>query len=207
MDKRYSEVKADEILQKNRQWTTQFKTTRSFKKLTQPEKKATLYITNSFMGLTYKFFLREPRQITASSTKEVILNMMPEKIAATDVFMQSVVPVLRRYFVFLGVQRKISNSDTLVKALDSIDVSAFVKKASDPHYWNSDKKSSMAILMGFKSEMPNDKVQEIQHQKNFDVPLVVCMDYTTANFPENVILLTDKVRQKYEKLIKTKIKM
>ncbi|WP_235714306.1 hypothetical protein [Lentilactobacillus otakiensis] len=88
MEQKYSEVEAEKHFENNRLWFRRFQTTRSFRKLTKPERAAAGYITQAFIGLAYKYQLRSPRRYSAKSVKEVVLDLFPEKIAATNVFLR-----------------------------------------------------------------------------------------------------------------------
>lgn len=51
MEREYSEVEAEKHFENNRLWFRRFQTTRSFRKLTKPERAAAGYITQAFVGL------------------------------------------------------------------------------------------------------------------------------------------------------------
>ncbi|WP_243686026.1 hypothetical protein [Lentilactobacillus rapi] len=132
----YSEVEFEKHVENNRLWFNRFRTTRSFQKLNKPEKAAAFYITQAFVGLAYKYQLRSPRRYTAKSVTEVVSELFPQKIAATNVFFTSVIPVLKRYIVFLGAQHKISNTSTLVRALEAIDVGDLLDGHKNVSKWD-----------------------------------------------------------------------
>lgn len=201
MEKAYSEVEAERNLEQNRLWVGRFKTTRSFQKLTKPEKGAALYVTQAFVGLAYKYELREPRCYTAKLVRKVLLELFPKRIAATNVFFSSVIPVMRRYFVFLGVQHKISNADTLVKALDSVSTKQLLDIHQDQNNWDAHKVKAMAILMGTIDHVDPKRVAAFEEDYNMGVPLRFCFDLGVYRQPKNIILLTEGLRKKFEQIL------
>ncbi|GAA2985331.1 hypothetical protein [Lentilactobacillus parakefiri] len=201
MEREYSEVEAEKHFENNRLWFRRFQTTRSFRKLTQPERAAAKYITQAFVGLAYKYQLRSPRQYSAKSVKEVVMDLFPEKIAATNVFFTSVIPVMHRYFVFLGVQHKISNAKTLIRALESIKVRKLLDNHRDSSNWDSHKKLGMQVLMGYQPDVDSKKVTAYEEDFNMGVPLRFCFDFSVNRAPKNIILLTEKLRKKFENVM------
>jgi len=201
VEREYSEVEAEKHFENNRLWFRRFQTTRSFRKLTKPERAAAGYITQAFVGLAYKYQLRSPRQYSAKSVKEVVMDLFPEKIAATNVFFTSVIPVMHRYFVFLGVQHKISNAKTLIKALESIKVRQLLDGHRDASNWDAHKKLGMQVLMGYKQDVDPKKVSAYEEDYNMGVPLRFCFDFSVNRPPKNIILLTEKLRKKFENVM------
>ncbi len=207
MNKSYSEVKAQEHFEKNRLWFSRFRTTRSFQKLTKPEKVAAKYVTQAFVGLAYKYEGREPRRYTAKLVKKVLLVWFPQQIAATNVYFTSIIPVMRRYFIFLGVQHKVANVKTLVKALDSVSTKELLDAHQDRSNWSAKKAKSMEVLMGERSpEIPPNKIRAYEQDWNMGVPLRFSFDLGIARTPENIILLTENLRKKFEQILYNKNK-
>lgn len=206
VQKTYSEVEAEKHFDSNRLWFGRFRTTRSFNKLTKPEKVAAKYITRAFVGLSYKYELRGPRRYTAKSVKHVILDLFPEKIAATNVFFTSVIPVLRRYIVFLGVQHKISNAKTLVNALNSIKPSELLARNKDTSNWDLHKKKGMQILMGYTRDADPKTVSIYEDIYNMGVPLRFCFDFSVNKPPKDIIMLTESLRKRFEQALYEKNK-
>lgn len=202
----YSEVEAEKNVEKNRLWFNRFRTTRSFQKLNKPEKAAAFYITQAVVSLSYKYQLRSPRRYTARSIKEVILKMLPEKIAATNVFFTSVIPVMRRYFIFLGVQHKISNAETLVRALDSIKVSDLLAGHRDASNWDVHKRLGMKYLMGYSRDVDPKRIKEFEEDYNMGVPLRFCFDLGVNRASKDIIMLTESLREKFEQILYEKNK-
>ncbi|KRK87040.1 hypothetical protein [Lentilactobacillus sunkii] len=201
MEQKYSEVEAEKHFENNRLWFRRFQTTRSFRKLTKPERAAAGYITQAFVGLAYKYQLRSPRRYSAKSVKKVILELFPQKIAATNVFFTSVIPVMRRYFVFLGAQHKISNVDTLTRALDSLKIGTLLSSHRDTSNWDAHKKLGMQVLMGYKLDVDPKKVTAYEEDYNMGVPLRFCFDFSVNRPPKNIILLTEKLRKRFENVM------
>lgn len=201
MEKVYSEVEAERNFEKNRLWFSRFKTTRSFQKLTKPEKVAAQYVTQAFIGLAYKYELREPRRYTAKLVKKVLLELFPKRIAATNVFFTSVIPVMRRYFIFLGVQHKISNADTLVRALDSVGTKQLLDGHQNQRNWDAHKTKAMTILMGTADHVDPKKVAAFEADYNMGVPLRFCFDLGVYRKPKNIILLTEGLRRRFEQIL------
>ncbi|EHO52790.1 hypothetical protein [Lentilactobacillus kisonensis] len=202
----YSEVEAEKNVENNRLLFNRFRTTRSFQKLSKPEKAAAFYITQAFVGLAYKYQLRSLRRYSAKSVKEVVLTLFPKKIAATNVFFTSVIPVMRRYFVFLGVQHKISNAETLVRALDSIKVGDLLTGHKDASKWDSHKRVGMKYLMGYTREVDPKRVRAYEEDYNMGVPLRFCFDFSVNRVPKNMIMLTESLREKFEQILYEKNK-
>lgn len=206
MERQYSEVEAEKHFENNRLWFRRFQTTRSYRKLTKPERAAAGYITQAFVRLAYKYQLRNPRRYTATSVKEVVLTLFPEKIAATNVFFTSVIPVMRRYFIFLGVQHKISNADTLIRALDTIKVRQLLDGHRETKNWDAHKRLGMQVLMGYKPDIDPKQVTTFEQDFNMGVPLRFCFDFSVNRPPKNIILLTEKLRKKFENVMYEKNK-
>ncbi|MBZ3777323.1 hypothetical protein ABC628_00700 [Lentilactobacillus otakiensis] len=201
MEQKYSEVEAEKHFENNRLWFRRFQTTRSFRKLTKPERAAAGYITQAFIGLAYKYQLRSPRRYSAKSVKEVVLDLFPEKIAATNVFFTSVIPVMHRYFVFLGVQHKISNAETLIRALDSIKIGTLLEGHRNASNWDEHKQLGMQVLMGYKLDVDPKRVTAYEEDYNMGVPLRFCFDFSVNRPPKNIILLTEKLRKRFENVM------
>lgn len=206
MEQKYSEVEAEKHFENNRLWFRRFQTTRSFRKLTKPERAAAGYITQAFVGLAYKYQLRGPRQYSAKSVKEVILNLFPAKTAATNVFFTSVIPVMRRYFVFLSAQHKVSNAKTLIRALDGIKIGTLLSSHRDMNNWDQHKRLGMQVLMGYKLDADPEKIAAYEEDYNMGVPLRFCFDFSVNRPPKNIILLTEKLRKRFENVMYEKNK-
>ncbi|MFD1124735.1 hypothetical protein ACFQ22_05065 [Lentilactobacillus raoultii] len=201
MEKAYSEVEAEKNFEKNRLWFGRFKTTRSFQKLTKPEKVAAKYVTQAFVGLAYRYELREPRRYTAKLVREVLLELFPKRIAATNVFFTSVIPVMRRYFIFLGVQHKISNAKTLVRAIDEVNTQQLLDAHQNHQNWDAHKTEAMSILMGAEEHVAPKKITILEDDYNMGVPIRFCFDLGVYHKPKNIILLTEGLRKKFEQIL------
>ncbi|EHM00279.1 hypothetical protein FEZ41_03220 [Lentilactobacillus parafarraginis] len=202
MDKSYSEVEAEKVFEKNRFWFGRFRTTRSFKKLTKPEKVAAQYVTQAFVGLAYRYEMRRPRRYTAAMVEDVLLNQFPKRIAATNVFFTSIIPVMRRYIVFLGVQHKVGNVKTLLRALDNVSTKRLLVAHQDHANWDPHKAKAMTILMGTnQADVDPRKVSEFEQDYNMGVPLRFCFDLGVYRQPKNIILLTESLRKKFEQIL------
>ncbi|GEP72511.1 hypothetical protein FD12_GL002404 [Lentilactobacillus rapi DSM 19907 = JCM 15042] len=202
----YSEVEFEKHVENNRLWFNRFRTTRSFQKLNKPEKAAAFYITQAFVGLAYKYQLRSPRRYTAKSVTEVVSELFPQKIAATNVFFTSVIPVLKRYIVFLGAQHKISNTSTLVRALEAIDVGDLLDGHKNVSKWDPHKRVGMKYLMGYTREIDPKRVKAYEEDYNMGVPLRFCFDLSVNRVPKNIIMLTESLREKFEQILYEKNK-
>lgn len=88
MERQYSEVEAEKHFENNRLWFRRFQTTRSYRKLTKPERAAAGYITQAFVGLAYKYQLRNPRRYTATSVKEVVLRCSQRRLPRQTFFLR-----------------------------------------------------------------------------------------------------------------------
>lgn len=204
MTQKYLEEIAEKNFSKNHYWFIRFRSTRSYAKLDQAQKANAFYITQAFVGLAYRYQLRLPRRWTATSVKEILMDYFPNKIAADKVFFNSIFPVMRRYFSFLGAQHKISNAQTLINALDSLDQQDFVNRSSDVKYWGDCKKQGMRIVLGWTDGFTEQDQQRFAEDCNMFVPLAV--DKQHRNLPDNIVVLTDSRRKQATKRIQQRIK-
>ena len=204
MTQEYLEEVAEKNFSKNHYWFIRFRSTRSYAKLDQAQKANAFYITQAFVGLAYRYQLRSPRRWTAASVKEVFKEYFPRKIAADKVFFNSVFPVMRRYFTFLGAQHKISNAQTLINALDSLAPQKFVNHSSDVKYWDDSKKKGMRIILGWTDGFTEQDQQRFSEDCNMFVPLSVVKQH--RNLPDNIVVLTDSRRKQAAQRIEQRTK-
>lgn len=204
MTQEYSEEIAEKNFSRNHYWFIRFRSTRSYSKLDKTQKANAFYITQAFVGLAYRYQLRLPRRWTATSVKEVFSDLFPMMIAADKTFFNAVLPVMRRYFIFLGAQHKISNAKTLVKALDSLDFNELVERTSDVNNWSDSKKLGMRLALGWTDGFSEEEQQKFVEDCNMFVPLAMLKK--TQELPDNVVVLTDSRRKHAAKRIQRKLK-
>lgn len=202
MKQGYLEEVAEKNFAHNHYWFIRFRSTRSYAKLDQTQRANAFYITQAFVGMAYRYQLRRPRKWTATSVKEIFNEYFPQKIAADKVFFNAVLPVMRRYFRFLGAQHKISNAPTLIKALDSIDPQKFVAKSDDHDYWDDTKKQGMRFVLGWTDGFTERVQKEFAADWNMYVPLTVTRVH--QKLPANVVVLTEDRRKEAAERLKKK---
>lgn len=193
----YSEENAERLLSKNHYWFMRFRSTMSFNKLTKSEQANAFYITQAFVGLSYRHQLRNNRRWTATSVIEIITQYFPRNIAADDVYFNAILPVLRRYFRFLGVQHKISNSQTLINAVDTIDVQQVTLASHDSTKWSEKKRTGMHYLFGVDNGCGSLEMNNWADVFNMQVPLNLNVGSMQNGYKDNdkIIALTPRRRQ------------
>lgn len=204
VNKSFSEVIMDKNFEDNHFWFVRFRSTKSYQQLSTMQKKMAFYVTHSFTGLSYQYENKLIQDWNVQSTKAVLLKYYPKKISATKEFFESIVPVLKRYINFLGVQKKLSNSKELVEFLDSFSEDEFINESDKKHVWDEHKQKGMLYMLGYIEDAKYDDIKLFEKQHNMNIPLNIILHKKPV--PDNVILLTERRRNETTKQIMNKMK-
>ena len=72
--------------------------------------------------------------------------------------------------------------------------------------WDQHKRLGMQVLMGYKLDADPAKIAAYEEDYNMGVPLRFCFDFSVNRPPKNIILLTEKLRKRFENVMYEKNK-
>nr|WP_280530452.1 SEC-C metal-binding domain-containing protein [Vagococcus salmoninarum] len=119
----FSEKKMENVTSQAQEWFAAFELDQLFTELPKDVQTQVETVTAAFSEWMYREELRAGREWTAGSLENILVNVFPRELAAYPTLKQDLLLILTNYFTFLKNEKKISNADTLVRKLESLDFS------------------------------------------------------------------------------------
>lgn len=149
MDYEYSDRVFENILKETNKWEKEFYQTSIFKKFNKTKKEDTKLILPLVPDFMYSYYLRRPKEWTATALEEMLLDLFPRKLVVDDGFYKNVEPVLTAYFNYLQDTGRIKNSKALISRLKKVAPLTLVASKESQNWGPGKQIANFAEELGF----------------------------------------------------------
>jgi hypothetical protein len=127
------------------EWAQEWSRTPAFDALTMEQKDEAEYITESFTTYMYDYHDVTPEHWNVGDMQECVLETLPRKISAKEIYYSSLAPVLASFFTFLGETNRLPDGFAMASRIRTLD-KKIVAASNDPRRWGMAKTFAMAAI-------------------------------------------------------------
>jgi len=169
----YSDKLADELRERLDELYDKFEKEESFKMLSEVQQEEASFIIQSFGDYMFSYHGELEKDWSPEEVVSCCTETLQRKVSAEEEYYASIVPVLDRFFEFLGKLNILSNPKELRDCLKSVEKQV-VENAKDPSYWGMAKSMFMgAQAQGYDIFDDEEREEYIEkYNQSLDIPKI-----------------------------------